>query len=306
VTYATVNVILLDHPRVLRIPKPERAAALGVWLAGLLYTQAHLLDGFVPLEAVEAIATDAVLAHLERVGLITRDENDGVHGFAILRFSENNRTKAQVNSDRAATRKRVRRFRKNRATVTHHVTRYNHEGNGVSNANVPIDTATASAVAEQCVKLTQPPQLENLPPKAEMQAKPANQETGAKRSRGAAIPTAASCELTPWAKRWGIDLDHPEAMGFVDHHQARGTTFKDWAAAWRTWKRKALQFAPRASNGHPLPVDRNVYDGPAVQAERAKRDEMLRKAKAEAVPMPPEAQTALRSIGLLLNHKAGS
>lgn len=33
-----------------------------------------------------------------------------------------------------------------------------------------------------------------------------------------------------------------ELQSFRNHHQAKGTTFKDWQAAWRTWCDKAVEF----------------------------------------------------------------
>lgn len=33
-----------------------------------------------------------------------------------------------------------------------------------------------------------------------------------------------------------------ELRSFCNHHQAKGTTMKDWQAAWRTWCDKAVEF----------------------------------------------------------------
>jgi hypothetical protein len=35
-----------------------------------------------------------------------------------------------------------------------------------------------------------------------------------------------------------------ETEKFLDYHRARGTTFKDWTAAWRNWMRRAIEWAP--------------------------------------------------------------
>ncbi len=40
-----------------------------------------------------------------------------------------------------------------------------------------------------------------------------------------------------------------EADQFRDHHHARGTTFKNWDAAWRTWLRNARKFGDRSMAG---------------------------------------------------------
>lgn len=45
-----------------------------------------------------------------------------------------------------------------------------------------------------------------------------------------------------------------EAAGFRDHHQARGSTMKDWDAAFRTWLRNGVKFAAeRNANKAPEP-----------------------------------------------------
>lgn len=53
----------------------------------------------------------------------------------------------------------------------------------------------------------------------------------------------------------GVDLRR-EWPKFRDHHQAKGSTFKDWDAALRTWIRKAADFA-----GRPAPL--TVVSDPA-------------------------------------------
>lgn len=51
------------------------------------------------------------------------------------------------------------------------------------------------------------------------------------------------------------EINH-EADQFRDHHLAKGTTFKDWDAGWRTWINNAIKFASRSQafptrpNGH--------------------------------------------------------
>lgn len=58
--------------------------------------------------------------------------------------------------------------------------------------------------------------------------------------------------VTPAQRAWAADrlpaLDvDAETEAFKDHHAAKGTTFKDWDAAWRNWMRRAVTFNP---NGH--------------------------------------------------------
>ena len=53
------------------------------------------------------------------------------------------------------------------------------------------------------------------------------------------------------AKSLGVDL-LKELAQFQDHHEAKGSTMKDWDAALRTWIRNAAKFAkPGAAAGKP-------------------------------------------------------
>lgn len=79
-------------------------------------------------------------------------------------------------------------------------------------------------------------------------------------------------DLRKWASDRGIvaDLDR-ETERFLDHHRAKGSTFTNWQAAWRTWMNRAEQYAnvrPLSSSngrssgqhtfadGTPMPWDR--------------------------------------------------
>lgn len=62
---------------------------------------------------------------------------------------------------------------------------------------------------------------------------------------------AVSGPMREWATANvpSVNVDR-ETLQFVDHHTARGSTFKDWPAAWRTWMRNAVKFS---SNGKKSP-----------------------------------------------------
>ena len=70
-----------------------------------------------------------------------------------------------------------------------------------------------------------------------------------KRSRGTRIPEdwqltdADRCHGR--SKGLGEDEIEHEAAGFRDHHTAKGTISKDWAASWRTWIWKRERFKSR-------------------------------------------------------------
>lgn len=88
--------------------------------------------------------------------------------------------------------------------------------------------------------------------------------------RASAAP--ARLEITPdmraWARTNKITCDLvDETDAFLDHHRAKGSTFKDWAAAWRTWMRNTAKFARTTSAAYANsyqpyqnPTDQSVYD----------------------------------------------
>ena len=52
-----------------------------------------------------------------------------------------------------------------------------------------------------------------------------------------------------YARQFTDEEIRHEAAQFRDHHTARGTRFRDWDAAWRTWLGNARKFAPRVVAG---------------------------------------------------------
>lgn len=69
----------------------------------------------------------------------------------------------------------------------------------------------------------------------------------AKPSRGTIAPAGFTPDQTAHdiAASTGANLQ-AELANFLDHHAARGTVFKDWQAAFRTWLRNAVKFSNHA------------------------------------------------------------
>lgn len=69
----------------------------------------------------------------------------------------------------------------------------------------------------------------------------------AKASRGTVVPPDFKPDQTAHniAASTGVNLQ-AELANFLDHHAARGTVFKDWQAAFRTWLRNAVKFSNHA------------------------------------------------------------
>lgn len=50
-------------------------------------------------------------------------------------------------------------------------------------------------------------------------------------------------DMKSWATESKLTIDlTSQTLQFVDYHTAKGTLMKDWAAAWRTWMRKAEEW----------------------------------------------------------------
>jgi len=67
-------------------------------------------------------------------------------------------------------------------------------------------------------------------------------------SRPSAFPEGFNCNerAEEMAKGYGLNV-HKEFAAFRDHHVAKGSVFKDWDAAFRTWLRNAVKFAAKGA-----------------------------------------------------------
>lgn len=62
-------------------------------------------------------------------------------------------------------------------------------------------------------------------------------------------------QMAAWGRANCPNVLHPnrETRQFLDHHRAKGSTMRDWTAAWRTWMTNAQKFALR-DGGKPIAV----------------------------------------------------
>ena len=67
-----------------------------------------------------------------------------------------------------------------------------------------------------------------------------------------------------YANKCGVDVD-AELKAFGNWHTAKGSTYKDWQAAWRTWCDKAVEFG-RVKKPQ---VEQKPIDLEAIKAKRA-------------------------------------
>jgi hypothetical protein len=78
-----------------------------------------------------------------------------------------------------------------------------------------------------------------------------------KRDTACPSSNADDNEVRAWLEKWSLvdAADGSDFEFFLDHHRAKGSTFKDWAAAWRTWIKRGAKFRrsqPEPSTTSPL------------------------------------------------------
>ncbi len=77
-------------------------------------------------------------------------------------------------------------------------------------------------------------------------------KTRARTAKGTSVPE--SFPIGGELARWTLTILRRESVSterdaFLDYHRARGSVFKDWDAAWRTWVRRAATYRPEVATG---------------------------------------------------------
>ena len=251
-------------------------------------------DGRVTLDTCLAIAPKKVWDKLVDSGLMERIE--GSTDLLLHDYLEWNPSSAEVAASIDAKRRAGSMGGRSKAT---------RHSNGLAAATAPASSslaparadATAGALAEskQSPSIIPthpnpsisdppvgPPQLEPAVTTDSPQAAP-TEHAKTKASRKKPATAAPSSDENPfdvgeWLTRWKLprltdEREGPEVAKFLDHHRAKGSTFADWTAAWRTWQRNAVEFAKgRNGNGAYRPVQ-----PPAPQSQSMSLEEWYAK-----------------------------
>ena len=98
----------------------------------------------------------------------------------------------------------------------------------------------------------EPAALFDAPPQAPKKPKAPKASGGRAKPKSSPTPAPDTFEVTEdlaeWARK-GHGLNRTalefQTEQFLDYHRAKGSEYKDWAAAWRTWMRNVNRFAPR-------------------------------------------------------------
>jgi hypothetical protein len=96
-----------DHPKVVGLSD----AGLACWIRGLCYASRHLTDGYIPVAALRGLGTTKAADELLATGLWT----DAEDGWQVSNYTEHQRSRADVEADRASAAERARKSRERRA-----------------------------------------------------------------------------------------------------------------------------------------------------------------------------------------------
>jgi hypothetical protein len=208
------------HPKALAAGN----SALGLWVRAGSWCGANLTGGALPRHMIGTLGAqkrDAM--RLVFAGLWCETED----GYQFNDWDVYQPTKEQVEADRKSSRERQARYREAKR-------------NAVSNAvTSPVSHAVSNA--------------------APTRPDPTHSSSGTT-SGGAKRATQLPADWKPndshleIAKEYGLDPAF-ELRAFRDHHEAKGTTYKSWDAAFRTWLNKSRSFKTPAYST-PSPVSR--------------------------------------------------
>lgn len=223
-------------PKVLRMPRAVRLAAVGLWTIAGAWSSQHLTDGEIPEYMLEEWGAD--VSHgtaLVAVGLWV----ETAQGYRFHDWKDYQPSRADVRAAREKERQRKEAWRRKKA-----------EESGQSPASVPEVSQRDGMSLRRSPDPTHP-----IP----TQPDPVKGVGAAKRGTRIPEPFLVTAEMRQWAAAEvpGIDVDGCTRR-FVDYWRAESgakATKKDWVATWRNWLRR--DFEQRQSRGvRGTPADR--------------------------------------------------
>lgn len=266
-----------SHAKVARLG--DDSDALALWVVAGSWSADQLTDGWVPAYVARKLDPDYArrAAALVRVGLWEEAEREDEKGWVFHGWNEPGRqpTAEQVKTEREQKSARQQRWReKHRAENG----RFDVDGDVDGDVDAStgrlgdgdVDAARVDAAPDPT--RPDPTNTDSLRSSVEPPASSRGSEAppeggertqGVTASKGPERPkrepkrvTSAPdrLEITVGMYAWAAN-EHGlsrkvvdfETNQFLDHHRARGSTFKDWKSAWQTWMRRVNQYSPRSA-----------------------------------------------------------
>jgi hypothetical protein len=241
-----------DKVRALAAYGRRARATRDLYVQMLCYCKRKMTDGKIPAEQVGVLVYPDSLKDglrdaqaLIAVGLL--EETDG--GYYLPGYLRRNKSRQQI-ADAAAAKRAG-------AMLANH----NRWHDDRIDPRCPHCTDQSSVATPIAIAIGGLKRSDSTESESESESK-TESETETRRR---ATPPPAKFEITPELRAWGRErapfVADPEAETeqFLDYHRAKGTTFKDWTAAWRKWMAKASEYA--ADRGRTLaPTGTDPHD----------------------------------------------
>ena len=289
--FAKLDVCFWRHPRFIDAGL-ESCAFWAAALAWLRETESS--TGFVSFARAKQLLdvgdkkARKLGERLVQFGLFDRCEG----GYLLVRYSEKNETREQIDARRAAARERQAAFQRNRRAA-------NGVSNGVHNGQPNAFSTLAQRVADNALLTPTEPESESesesesdlLGAPAALALEVTEPKTAPRRRHKypetfAPDPSADQAEFSEWCRRWGFSPTDRTVVAMARTHYGKGNKWRDWKAAHRTWLEREKDFRP---NGSALPP---------TNAELAAAD---RRSKPPTEPPMSNEERAAAAANLLQN-----
>ncbi len=235
-TWVKLDDQFADHPKI------EAAGPMAAWLfvCGLCYASKHLTDGYIPGSVANRLANvPTPRKHIDQLVAVGLWHVEG-EGYRIRSYLEYQPTAEEVEQRRRMRAEAGRRGgQKSGETRSKRSKRSKQASNAEAN--------TEQEVEQNGKPNRTPSPSPNVGPDGPTVASAEPTPT----KRGSRIPDdfVVDERMRMWASEHVPDTDwRMETQQFCDYHRAKGSTMKDWTAAWRTWMRNSQKWAPSRAN----------------------------------------------------------
>ncbi len=227
-------------------------AAIGAWTRLSAWSAQQLADGVVPAAVARTMASLRELAALVAAGLLT-EQGDA---YVIANYLQLNPSREQV---------LVERERRRTHAQTAARARWDARGDAPGMPGASGEHGPEQRKLHAPFPSLPSPDAPEVHRESVAAAPPTPEPAKASRRRpetSAPSSSATADEVDAWCARWGIPAasSDPEALALVEHAREKDRRCRDWAAAWRTWQRRAEQYKRARVSRLPgqQPVDENA------------------------------------------------
>lgn len=232
--------------------------AVGAWARAGSWSASpeNLTDGLIPAGVAAAIAPAKVWKRALDAGLVEARPGGA---YQIHDYLDRNPSAAKVRAEREAWAARQRKARGESPPESQPLSRRDIDRDSLKESPT---TSRVNHSAPDPDPLPDPGEKREIPPMPPQGAEPEQavlpgHDQRPPRARGKRKPaTTRPADWMPTEGHYALGAKHgmapaavdAEADRFRDHHDARGSTFADWDAAFRTWLGNVDRFKPAGSS----------------------------------------------------------